>query len=128
VYVNISDVNDHVPQSSLPVYRVEVLENSPAGTTVLAAINASDPDPDTVISYHITDGNNDDMFTIEKSSGEIKTKNSHLDREIESKYELEITLKDAEDDSALTSKTFVIINIIDENDNAPQFLDRIYKF
>lgn len=69
VYVEVVDVNDHLPLSSWPVYWPVVAENAPPGTMVVA-VNATDPDPGANISYAITAGNPQSLFSIDAKTGE----------------------------------------------------------
>lgn len=62
------DVNDHRPLSSWPVYWPGVAENSPPDTLVVT-VDASDPDPAANITYAITAGNPQSLFTIDAETG-----------------------------------------------------------
>nr|XP_053631087.1 fat-like cadherin-related tumor suppressor homolog isoform X2 [Cherax quadricarinatus] len=128
VYVEVVDVNDHRPLSSWPVYWPGVAENSPPDTVVVT-VDASDPDPGANITYNITAGNPQLLFTIDSTTGEIRTTARRLDRERQAEHVLEVTISDGDDPStALSSTTYVAVNVQDENDHAPVFLERLYKF
>lgn len=72
------------------------------------------------ILYHIVDGNHDNAFVVEPPfSGLIKT-NIVLDREIRDTYRLTIIATD-EGSPQLTGTTTLRINIVDANDNLPNF-------
>lgn len=61
--------------------------------------------------------------------GKIRTAARRLDREMQAEHVLEVTIIDGEDPStALSSTTYVVVNVEDENDHAPVFLERLYKF
>ncbi|CAL4064237.1 unnamed protein product, partial [Meganyctiphanes norvegica] len=128
VYVEVSDVNDHVPLSPWAAYWPVVAENSPPDTTVVNPINASDADANTILSYAITAGDPQSLFSIDTRTGEIQTSTRRLDREKQSEHVLEVTIKDGMDHGALTSKTFVTVSVTDDNDHTPRFQQRIYKF
>ncbi|XP_042222155.1 fat-like cadherin-related tumor suppressor homolog isoform X3 [Homarus americanus] len=128
VYVEVADVNDHRPLSSWPVYWPGVTENSPPGTRVVT-VDASDPDPGANITYNITAGNPQSLFTIDSKTGEIHTTARRLDRETQAEHVLEVTISDGDDPTtALSSTTYIAVNVLDENDHAPVFLERLYKF
>uniref|UniRef100_A0AAY4AYK1 FAT atypical cadherin 1 n=1 Tax=Denticeps clupeoides TaxID=299321 RepID=A0AAY4AYK1_9TELE len=127
VYIEVQDVNDNAPQTTEPVYYSSVYENSPKDTTVIQ-IEAVDPDTRTSekLSYKITSGNPQGFFTIDPDSGLVTTTSRKLDREKQEEHVLEITVTD---DVSPTKSTIVsvIVNVVDENDNSPQFLENIYK-
>ncbi|XP_063848744.1 fat-like cadherin-related tumor suppressor homolog isoform X3 [Scylla paramamosain] len=129
VYVEIVDVNDHVPLSSWPVYWPIVAENAEPDTMVVT-VNASDPDPGANISYAITAGNPQSLFSIDDKTGEIRTTTRRLDREKQAEHMLEVTVADGEwgQTATLSSTTYIIVKVQDENDHAPHFLERLYKF
>lgn len=61
--------------------------------------------------------------------GEIHTTTRRLDREKQAEHVLEVTIIDGYDPSAtLSSTTYITVNVLDENDHAPVFLERLYKF
>ncbi|KAL3276607.1 hypothetical protein HHI36_011979, partial [Cryptolaemus montrouzieri] len=70
VYVEVENENDNFPLSEQPVYYPSVLEDSPAGTTVLQVrATDRDRDPSQRISYRITSGNPEGFFSIDSNSG-----------------------------------------------------------
>lgn len=89
VYVEIVDVNDHLPLSSWPVYWPVVAENAEPGTMVVT-VNASDPDPGANISYAITAGNPQSLFSIDAKTGELGV---HV---LSSRFRLQIFAKSTE--------------------------------
>ncbi|XP_076056118.1 FAT atypical cadherin kugelei isoform X2 [Oratosquilla oratoria] len=126
VYIEVVDVNDNRPLSSWPVYWPGVAENSTANTPVVT-VDASDRDPDTKLTYSITAGNPQSLFTIDPNTGEIRTTVRRLDREQQAEHGLEVTVTD-NGNPPLSSTTIVIVNVLDENDHDPEFLERPYKF
>jgi len=72
------------------------------------------------IFYSITDGNADHKFRIDEASGQIAL-NRALDRETISRYMLTITARDA-GSPTLSATATVTIDVLDENDNAPEFM------
>ncbi|XP_072920653.1 protocadherin Fat 1a isoform X7 [Hemitrygon akajei] len=127
VYVEIEDVNDNAPQTSRPVYYPEVMENSPKDVSVVQ-IEASDPDSRSSdrLSYKITSGNPQGFFNINQETGLITTTSRKLDREQQAEHILEVTITD-NDSNPKSTVARVIVKVLDENDNKPQFLQKFYK-
>uniref|UniRef100_UPI00398E8ED6 protocadherin Fat 1a isoform X3 n=1 Tax=Pristiophorus japonicus TaxID=55135 RepID=UPI00398E8ED6 len=127
VYVEIEDVNDNAPQTSEPVYYPEVMENTPKDMSVVQ-IEASDPDSSSSdrLSYKITSGNPQGFFIINQKTGLITTTSRKLDREQQAEHILEVTITDNGSTPKFTIVR-VIVKVLDENDNKPQFLQKFYK-
>ncbi|KAK3876345.1 hypothetical protein Pcinc_001364 [Petrolisthes cinctipes] len=85
--------------------------------------------PNANITYVITAGNSQSLFTIDAKSGEIRTTPRRLDREKQVEPVLEVTIRQPHSlsNTALSSTTYVAVNVLDENDHAPVFLERLYK-
>ncbi|TWW58827.1 protocadherin Fat 1a isoform X4 [Takifugu flavidus] len=127
VYVEVQDVNDNAPQTSEPVYYPSVMENSPKDVSIIQ-INAIDPDTKASdkLSYRITSGNPQGFFAINGRTGLITTTSRKLDREQQDEHILEITVTD-HGVPAKSTTVRVIVQVLDENDNRPLFLEKIYK-
>ncbi|XP_038600145.1 cadherin-23 isoform X1 [Tachyglossus aculeatus] len=126
--VTILDVNDNPPVIESPFgYNVTVNENVGGGTAVVQ-VRASDRDIglNSLLSYYITQGNEDMTFRIDRVTGEIATRPSPPDRERQSFYHLVVTVED-EGTPALSATTPVYVTILDENDNAPVFQQQHYE-
>ncbi|XP_043826311.1 protocadherin Fat 1 isoform X3 [Dromiciops gliroides] len=127
IYIEVEDVNDNAPQTSEPVYYPEVMENSPKDVSVVQ-IEAFDPDSSSSdkLTYKITSGNPQGFFSIHPKTGLITTTSRKLDREQQDEHILEVTVTD---DGTPPKSTIarVIVKILDENDNKPQFLQKFYK-
>ncbi|XP_075199491.1 protocadherin Fat 4-like [Anomaloglossus baeobatrachus] len=119
INIIINDINDNSPVFTQDVYKVSVRENIPVNSTILQ-VSASDEDEgvNAQITYSIstTAKNILQTFTINPKNGEIKTK-GQLDYEVSKHYDI---LLQAEDGGGLTAKVKVLIEITDENDNAPE--------
>ncbi|XP_063784895.1 protocadherin gamma-B2-like isoform X17 [Pseudophryne corroboree] len=121
VRIIVTDANDNFPVFTQQVYKVSVNENIPINTTVIT-VNATDRDEGVngqiTYSFSKTSGNvhHTGTFSIHPISGEIKT-NSQLDFELTSNYELSVQAKDG---GGLVVHCKVLIEVIDENDNAPE--------
>uniref|UniRef100_A0AAR2J7Y9 Cadherin-23 n=1 Tax=Pygocentrus nattereri TaxID=42514 RepID=A0AAR2J7Y9_PYGNA len=125
--INIVDVNDNTPVVQSPRgYNVSISENVGGGTSVLRVV-ATDRDigPNGMLSYYITDGNQDLTFRMDRMTGEIVTRPSPPDRERQQQYTLTVTVED-EGNPPLSTSTMVWVRIIDENDNAPVFAAKEY--
>ncbi|XP_043991850.1 cadherin-23 isoform X2 [Gambusia affinis] len=125
--VNILDVNDNAPViESQRGYNVSVSENVGGGTSVLRVI-ATDRDigPNAMLFYYITAGNQDLTFRMDRMTGEIVTRPAPPDRERQQEYRLNVTVED-DGMPPLSTSTTVYIQIVDENDNAPEFPEEEY--
>ncbi len=70
VKIIIQDVNDHRPVFYPAQYNVNLAEDSSAGTEIVA-VQAQDADAGVfgTVSYSITSGNNQALFTIDANTG-----------------------------------------------------------
>ncbi|KAM9314190.1 protocadherin Fat 1a isoform 2-T2 [Pholidichthys leucotaenia] len=127
VYIEVQDVNDNAPQTSEPVYYPSVMENSPKDVSIIQ-INAVDPDTGASdkLTYRITSGNPQGFFAINAKTGLVTTTSRKLDREQQDEHILEITITD-HGVPAKSTTVRVIVQVLDENDNRPLFLEKIYK-
>ncbi|XP_040341224.1 cadherin-23 isoform X2 [Herpailurus yagouaroundi] len=126
--VTILDVNDNPPVIESPLgYNVSVNENVGGGTAVVQ-VRATDRDIgiNSVLSYYITEGNEDMTFRMDRISGEIATRPAPPDRERRGFYHLVVTVED-EGTPTLSATTHVYVTIVDENDNAPVFQQPHYE-
>ncbi|XP_053063244.1 cadherin-23 isoform X1 [Acinonyx jubatus] len=126
--VTILDVNDNPPVIESPLgYNVSVNENVGGGTAVVQ-VRATDRDIgiNSVLSYYITEGNEDMTFRMDRISGEIATRPAPPDRERQGFYHLAVTVED-EGTPTLSATTHVYVTIVDENDNAPVFQQPHYE-
>uniref|UniRef100_A0A6I8R320 Cadherin domain-containing protein n=1 Tax=Xenopus tropicalis TaxID=8364 RepID=A0A6I8R320_XENTR len=121
IRVIVTDVNDNMPVFTEELYKVSISENTPINSTVLA-VNATDDDEGTnaQISYSFSKTSENSlhtsMFSIHTINGEIRTK-SNLDFEISENFEISVQAKDG---GGLLAQSKVLIEIKDENDNAPE--------
>nr|XP_047934269.1 protocadherin Fat 1 isoform X2 [Anser cygnoides] len=127
IYIEVGDVNDNAPQTTEPVYYPEVMENSPKDVSVVQ-IEAFDPDSSSSekLTYKITSGNPQGFFSINPKTGLITTTSRKLDREQQGEHILEVTVTD-NGIPAKSTVARVIVKVLDENDNKPQFLQKFYK-
>eukprot|EP01029_Cantina_marsupialis_P010034 TRINITY_DN22_c0_g2_i3.p1 TRINITY_DN22_c0_g2~~TRINITY_DN22_c0_g2_i3.p1 ORF type:complete len:4249 (+),score=1569.44 TRINITY_DN22_c0_g2_i3:541-12747(+) len=77
---------------------VDVLENSVSGTVVVNNIPATDPDVGDILTYTIQSGNNEKVFTINDSTGQITFANGiaidALNYELKDSYDLIVRVTD----------------------------------
>nr|XP_020476445.1 protocadherin Fat 1 isoform X3 [Monopterus albus] len=127
VYIEVQDVNDNAPQTSEPVYYPSVMENSPKDVSIIK-IDAVDPDDKSTdkLTYRITSGNPQGFFAINTKTGLVTTTSRRLDREQQDEHILEITITD-HGVPAKSTTVRVIVQVLDENDNMPLFLEKSYK-
>ncbi|XP_058804510.1 fat-like cadherin-related tumor suppressor homolog isoform X2 [Phymastichus coffea] len=125
VYVEVLDENDNIPLTEQPVYYPSVLENSPAGISVLQ-LRAFDKDvTQQDFTYSISSGNAEGYFLINSSSGLITTSGRKLDRENQAEHILEVTVKD-DGRPALSSTSRIVVQVEDINDHGPEFEAKFY--
>ncbi|MEE6478675.1 hypothetical protein FKM82_011941 [Ascaphus truei] len=119
IKIIITDLNDNVPVFTQEVYKVSVNENTPINSTVLN-VNASDRDEGTnaqiTYSFSKISGNVLHMFSINPINGEIKIK-VNVDFEVTRNFEMSVQAKDG---GGFVAHAKVLIEIVDENDNAPE--------
>ncbi|KAG9490970.1 hypothetical protein GDO78_006352, partial [Eleutherodactylus coqui] len=117
--VIVTDVNDNFPVFTQDVYKVSVRENIPVNSTILQ-VSASDEDEgvNAQITYSIKTTENIiyETFAINANNGEFKIK-GQLDYEVNKYYDISVQAKDG---GGLAAHAKVLIELTDENDNAPE--------
>ncbi|CAG9806607.1 unnamed protein product [Chironomus riparius] len=130
VTVFIVDVNDNPPNFEQAEYRVELPENMTAGTRVVQ-VHADDVDTGMGgrIRYTQILGYLNTSLNLDASSGiiTVSTNNHGFDREKMPEYHLYV---EARDDDGIGNRAEVplIIQLIDVNDETPQFEKPLYEF
>ncbi|XP_029439959.1 protocadherin gamma-B1-like [Rhinatrema bivittatum] len=119
VCITVIDVNDNFPMFTREVYKISVKENSPNNSLVFQ-VKASDADEGTngQITYffkNIADSVHH-KFRLDPLSGVIRV-NVLLDFEEAKRYEMIIEAKDG---GGMVGHCKVLLEISDENDNAPE--------
>ncbi|XP_029787045.1 protocadherin beta-5-like, partial [Suricata suricatta] len=118
VRIEVVDINDNVPEFLQSLYEVQVPENSPPNSLVVA-VSAQDLDAGTYgyIRYTLFQGNQvTQPFVIDETTGEIRLSKT-LDFETIPYYNVEIA---GTDGGGLSGKCTVAIEVVDVNDNAPE--------
>eukprot|EP00071_Canis_lupus_P039692 XP_022273249.1 cadherin-23 isoform X2 [Canis lupus familiaris] len=134
ITVLIDDVNDSRPEFLKPIQTVSVLESAEPGT-IIANITAIDRDLNPRLEYHIigivakddTDRlvpDQEDAFAVNINTGSVMVK-SPLNRELVATYEVTLSVIDNASDlperSVSVPNAKLTVNILDVNDNTPQF-------
>ncbi|XP_045493580.1 protocadherin-like wing polarity protein stan [Colias croceus] len=144
--INVLDCNDHSPVFEMQQYEASVREGASPGTTVLT-LKATDQDIgknseveysiDSVTADILNPEDNDsidtkeidaqDIFRVDGRSGALLTRAS-LDREKVSRYTVVVKATDQASPVAdrLSSSATIHVNILDDNDNYPQFSEKTY--
>nr|XP_056711917.1 protocadherin Fat 4 [Euleptes europaea] len=117
--IMVIDINDNAPVFEQDPLIVEVLENlSPSKIITVTAVD-KDSGANGQLNYEIISGNKENSFSIHHANGEIRSVRP-LDREHVAQYTL--TIKATDRGTSVQSSTVqVVINVLDENDNAPKF-------
>ncbi|XP_049685675.1 protocadherin alpha-2-like isoform X13 [Accipiter gentilis] len=120
--ISVLDANDNAPQFNQSVYKVQLPESAAPGT-VFFQLTATDKDEgiNREIYYSFSDtvsGNVQDLFIIDRRSGEIRT-DGDLDFEDVQSYDLEIEARD-KGWPPLSGHCSVLVEVLDVNDNAPE--------
>ncbi|XP_061629021.1 neural-cadherin-like isoform X1 [Phyllopteryx taeniolatus] len=128
VIINVWDINDNSPTfSCLPDNCLSsIRENSPPGTFVveMTAVDLDDAavGQNAILTYQITENvqntNNEDLFTMDSSTGTISVASDGLDRELVDSYRLVV---EACDGGGMASTATATIILTDINDHVPKF-------
>lgn len=122
--IRISDVNNHPPQFLRPFYSFDIEEGFHI-SKILGTVQALDDDfeDNANITYTVDNADNDKFpFSVTAKTGILKV-SGILDRELKSLYEFRIMAKDnSRKYNQLNATVAIEINIIDQNDNSPQFI------
>ncbi|KAM8847878.1 protocadherin alpha-3-like [Synchiropus picturatus] len=122
IQIIVTDVNDNTPVFSKPLYKVSVYEGAAHGSAVIQ-LNATDLDEGMngkIVYSFVKRGKVDPsvMFDLNSETGVIALKGS-LDHEETPAYELRVQAMD-QGQSPRSTHTKLLIEILDENDNAPE--------
>ncbi|XP_036404595.1 protocadherin-1 isoform X2 [Megalops cyprinoides] len=118
--ITIIDTNDNAPKFERLNYEAELSENSPVGHSVLQVkANDSDMGPNGEIEYSLVQGSDtvQRLLRIDRSSGIIYVKGL-VDREEVSILKFYVLARD-KGPASKSARVAVVINVKDQNDNAP---------
>ncbi|XP_062556294.1 fat-like cadherin-related tumor suppressor homolog isoform X3 [Armigeres subalbatus] len=127
LYVSVIDINDHRPEFTESLYRVDISESIEEGTEVLQ-LHATDADEDKKLFYSLhaaRDPVSLKLFRVDSVSGSIIMAHK-LDREALSEHVLIVIVKD-QGTPAKRNYAKVIITVHDHNDHAPEFTSKIVQ-
>ncbi|XP_052890694.1 fat-like cadherin-related tumor suppressor homolog [Anopheles moucheti] len=127
LYVSVIDINDHRPEFTESVYRVDISENIEEGMDVLQ-LHATDEDEDKKLFYSLhaaRDPVSLKLFRVDSVTGSIVMAHS-LDRETLAEHVLIVIVKD-QGTPAKRNYATVIITVHDHNDHAPEFTTKIVQ-
>ncbi|XP_007937286.2 protocadherin gamma-B3-like [Orycteropus afer afer] len=121
IRVVVADANDNPPVFTQDLYRISVPENLPAGSSLLKVM-ATDPDEgvNAEIAYAFINIGEAvrQLFKLDSKTGELTTGGA-LDFEKRESYTLGVEAKDG---GHHTTRCKIQIDILDENDNAPEII------
>ncbi|KAM9129967.1 protocadherin gamma-B5-like isoform 3-T3 [Pangshura tecta] len=119
IRINVTDANDNPPVFTEEIYKVSLSENLPRGFLVLQ-VKATDKDEGLhskiVYSFSNMPDSISKLFKMDPDNGEVITK-WNLDYEMANNFLLDV---EATDGGGLTAHCKLQIEILDENDNAPE--------
>lgn len=123
VHIELQDTNDHSPQFEHSIYKIAVPENSKPGSKI-ADITAIDEDSGDFgrVTYYLK-GFGVDKFHTDPKFGGIFVTNA-LDYETQKSYSLTLEAKDG---GGKLSAANILIELLDVNDNEPDFEQKEYS-
>ncbi|XP_076594785.1 protocadherin alpha-8-like isoform X9 [Chaetodon auriga] len=121
VIINVLDINDNHPVFSKSLYKTQIFENLPPGSTV-TILNATDADEgvNSEIEYSLRKKGQDrvlDLFEIDSKTGAILVKGK-IDYEENPAFEIHAQASD-KGQPPMSAHCKVLVEVVDLNDNAP---------
>ncbi|GCB63268.1 hypothetical protein scyTo_0011590 [Scyliorhinus torazame] len=129
ILIIVKDINDNHPVCDKAVTMIEVQENEAVGS-LIGTVKASDSDEEgtsnSFLKYALLDQDpkvpEDNMFTVDDFSGEIKRFKGHLQKKNTPQYNLKVLVTDLIGETGgLTTECMVNVSVIDINDMVPIF-------
>lgn len=127
LYITVIDINDHRPEFTDSIYRIDISENVEEDKEVLQ-LHATDLDEDKKLFYSLhaaRDPTSLKIFRVDSVTGSV-TLAQQLDRELIAEHELIVIVKD-QGTPAKRNYAKVIITVHDYNDHAPEFTSKIIE-
>ena len=125
--IRVIDIDDSPPQFAMSLYTATILEEQLSDSLIRTVATDTDSGPNNPISYSITAGDPNMHFSI-SSTGTISVPRP-LDRETSAQHMLTVEASNLDAfGTTLSATTTVIVDVLDINDNPPQFLDLPYRF
>uniref|UniRef100_A0A914UTL0 Uncharacterized protein n=1 Tax=Plectus sambesii TaxID=2011161 RepID=A0A914UTL0_9BILA len=124
--VSVVDVNDHAPQFYTSELHISIAENAAVGFEV-TKLHAFDQDAGVngQVTYQLEGAGKDLPFEVDKDTGFIRT-TAPLDRERSASFDLKAVASDG-GSPPLSTTIRILITVLDENDNAPEFEKNVYN-
>lgn len=127
--VQVSDVNDNVPEFSEAEYRADVFETETVGASLLT-LSAADPDEEangrvTFSIFQQSPSSGPPVFELDSSSGVLRLARP-LDYSEVKVYRLQVQASDGGAPS-LVGNSSVVVTVKDVNNNPPEFSKEIYN-
>lgn len=135
--INVLDANDHGPVFEMNEYDASIREGASIGSTVIT-LKASDQDvgKNAEVEYSLqsvsggglsTNEADNQAFRVDSRTGVITTR-ALLDRETTEVYTLIVQASDLASPTSArrSSSASVVVHVLDDNDNYPQFTERTY--
>ncbi|XP_059046362.1 cadherin-related tumor suppressor [Achroia grisella] len=121
VTIYITDVNDNAPIFTRTPYKVEVSEGATVGASIMRVFSTdADEGLNGDIYYKLIGGDEGEIFSLDEATGQLLI-NKPLDRETSDNYQLTILAHDSGQPIRLSATTTILVEVLDENDNAPIF-------
>lgn len=126
VIVNVTDMNDNSPVFTRNFYSFSISEEASVGTAI-GSVKAVDQDSgdNGRLKYTIL-GLDKEVFAVNPASG-VLTLRQKLDREAVEHYVLNVTATDNGQSYKYSASVSVYVNVLDINDNPPEFSQAIYN-
>ena len=128
VFINVTDVNDNAPRFLDPPNSMILVSESTTSRVIISIVNATDPDTgeNSRLQYSFRSVGGGFPFTIDRSTGNIVV-SGNLDYEITERYSVTVDVSDSGTNprSRVSSQDYTI-QIINVNDNNPQFEAAVY--
>ncbi|VDM24457.1 unnamed protein product [Toxocara canis] len=128
VQIHVSDVNDNEPKIEEPLVWNVTEGKKGVGSKFIISATDADADHNGLVSFNIIQGNKNHSFNL-KSLPENRAELSvisELDREVAARHLLTIEARD-HGSPPLFSVATVFVNVVDENDTPPYFIQDDYK-
>ncbi|CAH0714682.1 unnamed protein product, partial [Brenthis ino] len=128
VKIQLLDINDNVPAFTVKDYNVSLKEGRVSNNEPIVAVSANDADSGKfgTVTYRIVNGNDNDVFRIDRSSGEVFVTKPAL-IQANGKFDLEISATDGGGLSAPQGAT-VHVNVMPAGVGSALFDKPRYNF
>ncbi|XP_041846856.1 protocadherin alpha-3-like [Melanotaenia boesemani] len=122
IMITVLDINDNNPVFNRSLYKIQISENLPVGSTVII-LNATDEDEgfNSEIEYSLRMKGQDhvlDLFQIDPNTGAILVK-GNIDYEENPAFEIHAQASDR-GQPPMSARCKVLVEVVDLNDNAPE--------